>query len=204
MKCKKIRREKLYAWHWKNITFDSSGLFRSPHPFQVPPNLLVKYGVSVSRIVQEPGQFVVAFSKAYTSNVCTGYSIAESVYFAPRDYLAFCQTEFDSIRESKEPMMFPLAKLMLCLASDPHAGRKKVLTRVLQHLEKIRDYEYIKRTMISDLGVKQSERIILKSKKQDQDDEYECEVCSENLYVSYVSGGRRRQRNRSGGWVSSN
>ena len=56
-------------------------------------------------------------------------------------------------------------------------------------LEKIRDYEYIKRTMISDLGVKNTERINLRDgkKKQAEDDEYECETCSANLYVSFVS-----------------
>ena len=83
----------------------------------MPPNLLVKHGVSVCRSVQEQGQFVVVFPRAYTSSVCTGYSVAESVYFAPRDYLTFAETEFANIRDSHEPMMFPLPKLLLCLAS---------------------------------------------------------------------------------------
>ena len=62
--------------------------------FQVPPNLLVKHGVSVCRSVQEQGQFVVIFPRSYTSSLCTGYSVAESVYFAPRSYLTFAETEF--------------------------------------------------------------------------------------------------------------
>jgi hypothetical protein len=44
--------------------------------------------------------------------------------------------------------------------------------------------------MISDLGVKLTERINLrKGKKSDneEDEEYECETCSENLFVSFVS-----------------
>ena len=154
--------------------------------FQVPPNLLVKYGVSVTRTIQQPGQFLVVFPKAYTSYVNTGYSISESVYFAPRDYLDIVQTEFQNIQESNEPMMFPLHKLIICIAQND-STTKKTLRKVKPFLEKIRDAEYVKRTMISDLGVKVNERIVLKSKKQDQDDEYECEICSENLYVSYVS-----------------
>ena len=64
-----------------------------------------------------------------------------------------------------------------------------MLKKVKPHIERIRDNEYVKRVMIGDLGVKSVERIALKAKKaQQQDDEYECEVCSENLYISFVSG----------------
>ncbi len=154
---------------------------------QVPPNLLVKYGVSVSRTIQEPGQFLVVFPKSYTSYVCSGYSVAESVYYAPGDYLDYAETEFQNIRDSCEPMMFPLSKLLICIAQHEETS-KATLRLVKPHLERIRDNEYIKRTIISDMGVKGSERIVLKSKKhQEQDDEYECEICSENLYISYVS-----------------
>ena len=43
--------------------------------------------------------------------------------------------------------------------------------------------------MISDMGVKSTERIQLKSGKKNQveEEEYECETCSANLYVSFVS-----------------
>lgn len=83
-------------------------------------------------------------------------------------------------------MMFPFPKLIICIAQD-EMSTKDTLQRVKPFLEKIRDNEYVKHTMIRDLGVKTSERIKLRSKKQEQDDEYECEICSENLYVSYVS-----------------
>jgi hypothetical protein len=54
----------------------------------------------------------------------------------------------------------------------------------------IRDNEYVKRTMISDMGVKNTERLNVKSDKKnsnDEDEEYECSTCSANLYVSFVS-----------------
>lgn len=118
---------------------------------QVPPNLLVKYGVSVSRTVQEPGQFLVVFPKTFTSYICTGYTISESVYYAPRDYLNMAEEEFRlvklvwyiienmllnmfllnrSIRESGEPMMFPYSKLLLCIAKDENTN-KETLKRVI-------------------------------------------------------------------------
>ena len=53
----------------------------------VSPSYLVKHGVSVCRAVQQPGQFVVVFPRSYTSNICTGYNVSESVYFAHGDWL---------------------------------------------------------------------------------------------------------------------
>ena len=154
----------------------------------MPPNLLVKHGVSVSRCIQEQGQFMVVFPKAYTSHVCTGYTVSESVYFATRDFLSISENEFENIRDSRDPMLFPLPKLLLCIAKDEKSSRK-TLRMIKPMLEKMRDNEYVKRTMISDLGVKSTERINLKSgsKKQREEDEYECETCSINLYVSFVS-----------------
>lgn len=61
----------------------------------VPPPLLVERGVSLSRIVQEPGQFIVVFPKAYTSSVCTGYVVSESVYFAQPSWLSSAQNLFN-------------------------------------------------------------------------------------------------------------
>ena len=48
--------------------------------------MLVKEGVRVCRVVQEPGQFVVVFPGAFTSSICTGYLISESVFFARAQY----------------------------------------------------------------------------------------------------------------------
>lgn len=142
----------------------------------------------MSRVIQEAGQFIIVFPKAYSSHVCTGYTVSESVYFATRDYLKYSETEFENIRDSRDPMLFPLPKLLLCIAKAEKSS-KKTLKLIKPLLEKIRDNEYVKRTMISDLGVKATERINLRSgsKNQQEEDEYECETCSANLYISFVS-----------------
>ena len=153
----------------------------------MPPNLLVKHGVSVSRCIQEEGQFIVVFPKAYSSTINTGYSVSESVYYATNDYLKIAREEFENIRDSRDPMLFPMPKLLLCIASDDKSSNS-TLKIIKPLLEKMRDNEYVKRTMIQDLGVKGTERLALKNKKsQQEEDEYECETCSANLYVSFVS-----------------
>ena len=60
----------------------------------VSPAYLVKHGVSVARAVQQPGQFVVVFPRSYTSSVCTGYNVSESVYYAPTSWLAEVENMF--------------------------------------------------------------------------------------------------------------
>jgi len=89
----------------------------------VSPSLLVKHGVSVSRAVQQPGQFVVVFPKSYTSSICTGYCVSESVYYAPVDWLSDVDSVFQDIKDSQEPMMFPLEKMLFALSSDSRATK---------------------------------------------------------------------------------
>jgi hypothetical protein len=55
---------------------------------QISPTELTKKGVSVSRCVQKPREFVVIFPQCYSANVCCGNMIAESVCYALPDWLS--------------------------------------------------------------------------------------------------------------------
>merc|ERR1719410_3340548 len=145
----------------------------------VSPNYLVKHGVSVCRAVQQPGQFVVVFPKSYTSSICTGYCVSESVYYAPTSWLAEVENMFQDIRDSQEPMMFPLEKILFALATDSKATRS-ILEIIKPKIERIRDRESELRKQVIGLGIKVSERLSLEndSSKEEEDDEYECFVCN--------------------------
>lgn len=60
----------------------------------VPPNVLTNHGVSLCRTIQNPGEFILVFPKAFTSSICTGYSVSESVYFALNSWLDTAQQDF--------------------------------------------------------------------------------------------------------------
>jgi len=60
----------------------------------VPPPMLVKHGVSLCHTVQEPGQFILVFPRAFTSSICTGYLVSESVYFAQPSWLNTAEQVF--------------------------------------------------------------------------------------------------------------
>lgn len=97
---------------WYSVPFEQSSNFRTAFTSLVPthcqnktvwlqcdtamapPHMLTDRGVSLCRTEQEPGQFVVVFPRAYTSNICTGYSISESVYFAPVSWLETAKDDF--------------------------------------------------------------------------------------------------------------
>lgn len=60
----------------------------------VPPYMLTERGVSLCRIEQKPGEFVVIFPRAYTSSIATGYVVSESVYFATSSWLDLAKDDF--------------------------------------------------------------------------------------------------------------
>lgn len=158
----------------------------------VPPSLLVENNVSLCRTVQDPGQFVVVFPKAFTSSISTGYVVSESVYFAPPYWLKTARSLFDALRNSREPSMFSLDRLILNIASDGRCNTE-ILRQIIPHLQALCDNEREKRLKLRNLGMMESERMPLpdtgnrkKKRLQGEEGDYECEICRMNLFVSMV------------------
>jgi hypothetical protein len=59
-----------------------------------------------------------------------------------RDYLHFAEMEFKNIRDTREPMMFPLSKLLLCIAQDEHT-KKETLKLVKPLLEQVKIFSAV-------------------------------------------------------------
>ncbi|XP_065343049.1 protein Jumonji isoform X2 [Cloeon dipterum] len=158
----------------------------------VPPEQLISHGVSLCRTVQEPGQFILIFPKAFTSSVSTGYLVSESVYFAQPKWLKTAQEIFKELKDSNEPTMFSLERLLFSVAEDNRC-HADVLKLALPLLKAIVEREESLRDTLKNIGLKSSERLPLpdSSKKArsntDEDNEYECEVCRANLYLSMMT-----------------
>nr|CAH7740543.1 unnamed protein product [Callosobruchus chinensis] len=158
----------------------------------VPPSLLIEKGVSLCRTVQEPGQFVVVFPKAFTSSISTGYVVSESVYFAPPYWLKGARNLFDVLRNSSEPSMFSLDRLLINIANDTRSNIE-ILRLVLSHVQDLCREETEKRAKLKSFGELERERIPLadpnnrkKKKTQGEEGDYECEICRVNLFTSMV------------------
>ncbi|XP_076337248.1 jumonji, AT rich interactive domain 2 isoform X2 [Tachypleus tridentatus] len=159
----------------------------------IPPDLLVEHGASLSRTVQDSGQFIVIFPGVFTSTICCGYCVSESVYFATLDWLDLAEKAFMDIRNSCEPPAFSLERLLCCIAND---GRTQIetLQKILPMIDHIREQTLKLRKQLYDLGLKTSERLPLvevRDKKRrprstEDESEQECEVCRAHCYISMV------------------
>ncbi|XP_046410531.1 protein Jumonji [Neodiprion fabricii] len=160
----------------------------------VPPELLVKNGVPLCQTVQEPGQFIIVFPKAFTSSICTGYVVSESVYFAQSSWLVTAEQVFKDIQESCEPSIFSFERLLFSIINDTRS-HVDVLKQILPTVMNIRERELEYRRLLGNAGLTNTERLPLpdsgkrrRGKKVKEDDsDFECETCRANLFVSLVS-----------------
>ncbi|OAD55498.1 Protein Jumonji [Eufriesea mexicana] len=163
----------------------------------VPPELLVSNGVSLCQTVQEPGQFIIVFPKAFTSSICTGYVVSESVYFAQPSWLETAEQVFKDIQDSCEPSIFSFERLLFNIINDSRS-HIEVLKQILPSVIKIREKEINYRKQLELVGLTNTERLPLpdsgkrkKGKKVKEDDgDFECETCRANLFVSLVNNSQ--------------
>ncbi|XP_025416028.1 protein Jumonji isoform X2 [Sipha flava] len=152
----------------------------------VPPDRLLEHGVTLTRTVQNPGQFLIVMPRAYTCNVSTGYVISESVYFTQSGWLNDSEKIFQDLQRNCEPAAFSYEKLLINMSMDPRTPQK-LLKQLLNILSNMRDCEVALRSqLVEDLGLKVSERI-RPLKSSEQNDDYECDVCHSILYISMVN-----------------
>lgn len=57
----------------------------------LPPFMCLCAGVKVFRAVQQPGEFVVTFPRAYHGGFSNGFNFGEAVNFATADWFPFGQ-----------------------------------------------------------------------------------------------------------------
>ncbi|XP_012286667.1 protein Jumonji [Orussus abietinus] len=163
----------------------------------VPPETLVSNGVSLCQTVQEPGQFIVVFPKAFTSSICTGYVVSESVYFAHSSWLETAEQVFKDIHDSCEPSIFSFERLLISIINDTRS-HIDVLKQILPTVMRIRDREIDYRRQLQGSGLLNTEKLPLpdsgkgkKGKRVKEDDgDFECETCRANLFVSLVNNSQ--------------
>ncbi|CAH1736653.1 unnamed protein product [Aphis gossypii] len=154
----------------------------------VPPSRLLEHGVTLTRTVQNPGQFLIVMPRAYTCNVSTGYVISESVYFTQPGWLDGAEKIFQDLQKNCEPAAFSFEKLLINMSTDSRTPQN-ILKQLLNMLSNMRDCEVALRSqLVEDLGLKASERIKpTTSKSNEHNDDYECDVCHSILYISMVN-----------------
>lgn len=72
-------------WRLKSRIEDAPVFYNQDTFF--PPEYLIKNGIPVYKTYQHPGQFIIKFPKSYTSSVCLGFTVGESVNYATPNWL---------------------------------------------------------------------------------------------------------------------
>lgn len=85
---------------------------------QMSPTILKSEGVPVYRCVQNAGEFVLTFPRAYHSGFNSGFNCAEAVNVAPVDWLPHGQNAIELYREQGRKTSISHDKLLLGAARD--------------------------------------------------------------------------------------
>lgn len=85
---------------------------------QLSPSILKSEDVPVFRCVQNPGEFVLTFPRAYHAGFNCGFNCAEAVNVAPVDWLPHGQNAIELYREQGRKTSISHDKLLLGAARD--------------------------------------------------------------------------------------
>lgn len=94
---------------------------------QCSPSLLRLEGVPVYRCVQNAGEFVLTFPRAYHSGFNSGFNCAEAVNVAPIDWLPHGQHAVELYREQGRKISISHDKLLLGAAREAARAQWNIL-----------------------------------------------------------------------------
>ncbi|XP_057477100.1 putative lysine-specific demethylase JMJ16 [Actinidia eriantha] len=165
---------------------------------QLSPSILKADGVPVYRCVQNPGEFVLTFPRAYHSGFNCGFNCAEAVNVAPVDWLPHGQNAIELYREQGRKTSISHDKLLLGAARDAvkaHweinllrknttdnlrwksvCGKDGILSKALKTRVEI---ERVRREFLCN-----SSRAVKMESSFDATSERECSVCLFDLHLS--------------------
>ncbi|KAK9083200.1 hypothetical protein Scep_029671 [Stephania cephalantha] len=171
---------------------------------QVSPSILISEGVPVHRCVQNPGEFVLTFPRAYHCGFSCGFNCAEAVNIAPLDWLPYGQNAVEIYREQKRKTTISHDKLLLGAAREAVTaqwelqlskkstgenlrwkevcGKDKILANALKTRVEM---EQMKREYLCSMACK-----VKMDGSFDTCNERECIICLYDLHLSAVSCSR--------------
>ncbi|KAJ8736777.1 hypothetical protein PYW07_000048 [Mythimna separata] len=173
------------------VACQNKDLWLSSENIMIPPDVLRKHNVSLTRITQEENEFILALPGAYTCNICTGYTEAESVYFAPPSWLDDMWEVFKVARANCEPTMFSMEHLLYKIGCDENPDLE-ILKRALPIYDQMLRDEVTNRQILQERGLtfvqrpldlKELEKAMLKPRPLP-----ECTYCRATLFLSKVRG----------------
>jgi protein Jumonji len=139
-----------------SCTADSSPLWLSQNSIMISPDKLVQSGIGVSRVVQKAGEFVVVFPQSIVAQVCCGYSISESLRFAPVDWFPLGCRAAQILAENCQPDKFSIDQLIVAVARGclDSTVTSHILRMAATYVTSVLEDELCRRNEVVRLGAK--------------------------------------------------
>jgi hypothetical protein len=161
------------------------------------PRLLQKADVPVYSLLQNPGEFVVTFPRAFHGGFSMGPNVGEAVNFATHDWIAHGADASERYRSFARPAVFSHDRLTFTMANHLKEQKKFETCKLLAaELERVINEELRLRAKLIKSGVRDvSEQIDLPHNRLDQldeesadyDDKRLCHACKHVCFFSAVA-----------------
>ncbi|SPR00706.1 unnamed protein product (mitochondrion) [Plasmodiophora brassicae] len=151
---------------------------------QLLPSTLVAADVSICHAVQNAGEFIVTFPRAFHAGFNQGFNCCEAVNFATDDWLQHGRHAVEDCRRFGKHPVFPTDKLLLnVIERDAGHCDKEVLQHELKHLTKThedwRSYWNLR-------GVERWIRVPVHAEQDDETAVELCSLCNQWCYLSFM------------------
>lgn len=161
-----------------------------PERFELEPNLLhllvtmlspdklKEYNVPVCTTVQNEGEFVITFPRAYHAGFNTGFNVAESVNFAVHDWLSWGHRASQEYRFNRSSV-FPFEEVLLniCLDADDIKSAEVLNSANIEVKRMMEDIQKLMK-IVESAGVN-----IKRPMTQKNGDCEQCEACGYDCYL---------------------
>ena len=161
------------------------------------PRLLREQEVSMCKLLQHEGEFIVTFPRAFHGGFSMGPNIGEAVNFAASDWISFGREANERYRSFARPSIFSHDRLVFTMAN--HAEEQGSLAEcrlLLEELERLVDEECQMRKELIRSGVRDVSMLIhlpenrmdlLDKESANYDDLRLCHACKHVCFLSAVA-----------------
>ncbi len=148
------------------------------------PNVLEAHGVSVYRVDQHAGEFMITFPRGYHAGFNQGYNLAEAVNFAPADWLQMgrqCVEHYSALRRY---CVFCHDELVCKMATQAQKLTLQVAAATYKDMVMMVEDEKKLRRQLLEAGVTEAEREAFELLP---DDERQCAICKTTCFNSALT-----------------
>jgi len=162
----------------------------------ISPRLLQQGSVPVYKILQNAGEFVITFPRAYHGGFSMGPNIGEAVNFATPDWIAHGADANERYRTFSRPAVFSQDRLTFTLANYVRELNSDSCDLLVKELQRVIEEELRLRDVLFEAGVRDvSDQVNLPKNRLDRldeasadyDDKRQCFTCKYICFFSAVA-----------------